>query len=98
MRVAIIGTGRMGGAMARRLRQQGFELTLWNRTPERARALEAGTVAATPAEAALGAAAVITSLADDAAAREVYTQPEGALQAVEDQVFVETSTISPDLV
>jgi 3-hydroxyisobutyrate dehydrogenase-like beta-hydroxyacid dehydrogenase len=97
MRVAILGTGRMGGAMARRLHQQGFELTLWNRTPEKARALEVGEVAATPGQAVLGAAVVITSMADDFAAREVYTQPEGVLQGVEDQVLVEASTISPDL-
>ena len=83
--------------MARRLHQQGFELTLWNRTPEKARALEVGEVAATPGQAVLGAAVVITSMADDFAAREVYTQPEGVLQGVEDQVLVEASTISPDL-
>ena len=48
MRVAILGTGKMGGAMARRLHSQGHELTLWNRTRERAEALRIGTVAATP--------------------------------------------------
>jgi 3-hydroxyisobutyrate dehydrogenase-like beta-hydroxyacid dehydrogenase len=31
-KATILGPGRMGGAMARRLRGQGFELTLWNRT------------------------------------------------------------------
>ena len=39
MRVAILGTGKMGGAMARRLDSAGYQLTLWNRTRERAEAL-----------------------------------------------------------
>jgi len=53
MRVAILGTGKMGGAMARRLKALGHELTLWNRTRSRAEALSVGKVAATPAEAAV---------------------------------------------
>lgn len=98
MRVAVLGTGRMGGAMARRLQRRGFELALWNRTREKAEELGVGRVTAKPAEAAVGADVVITSLADDWAAREVYTLPEGALTGVERQVFVEASTISPSLV
>jgi len=38
-RIAILGTGKMGSAIAARLAQAGFELTLWNRTKERAVAL-----------------------------------------------------------
>ena len=62
MRVAIIGTGKMGGAMARRLKSQGHELTLWNGTRERAEALGVGRVAATPAEAVRDAEVVISML------------------------------------
>ncbi len=57
LRVALLGTGRMGSAMAERLRASGVTVTLYNRTPERATELAArigaGT-AATPAEAAAG--------------------------------------------
>jgi predicted dinucleotide-binding enzyme len=42
MKVAILGTGKMGGAMARRLNSQGHDLTLWNRTRERAEAIGVG--------------------------------------------------------
>jgi 3-hydroxyisobutyrate dehydrogenase-like beta-hydroxyacid dehydrogenase len=97
MRVAVLGTGRMGESMARRLRQQGFELTLWNRTPQRARALELAPVATTPVAAVRSADVVISALADDAAVRDVYTRPEGALQGAEGRVFVEASTVSPQL-
>src|SRR5258706_13365706 len=97
MRVAIIGTGKMGGAMARRLKSQGHELTLWNRTRERAEALGAGKVAATPAEAAQDGEVVISMLTDANAVRAAYLGDSGAAKAAQGQVFVEMSTAGPDL-
>jgi len=97
MRVAIIGTGKMGGAMARRLKSQGHELTLWNRTRERAEALGVGRVAETPAEAARDAEVVISMLTDADAVRTAYLGGEGAVKAAKGQVFVEMSTAGPDV-
>ena len=79
--VAILGTGKMGGAMARRLASSGFEVTLWNRTPAKAEELHIGRVAATPAEATRAADVVISSLTNDAAVRDVYLGKDGALAA-----------------
>jgi 3-hydroxyisobutyrate dehydrogenase-like beta-hydroxyacid dehydrogenase len=97
MRVAILGTGKMGGAMARRLKSQGHELTLWNRTRERAEALAVGKVAATPAEAAKQAEIVISILTDPDAVRKTYFGEGGAANAAQGQVFVEMSTAGPDV-
>jgi 3-hydroxyisobutyrate dehydrogenase-like beta-hydroxyacid dehydrogenase len=97
MRVAIIGTGKMGGAMARRLKTQGHELTLWNRTREKAEALGAGKVAATPAEAAREAEVVISMLTDADAVRTAYLGDEGALKSAKGQVFIEMSTAGPNI-
>jgi 3-hydroxyisobutyrate dehydrogenase-like beta-hydroxyacid dehydrogenase len=97
MRVAIIGTGKMGGAMARRLKSQGHELTLWNRTRERAEALGVGKVAATPADAAREAEIVISMLTDAGAVRTAYLGEEGAVNAAKGQVFIEMSTAGPDV-
>jgi 3-hydroxyisobutyrate dehydrogenase-like beta-hydroxyacid dehydrogenase len=97
MRVAILGTGKMGGAMARRLKSQGHELTLWNRTRERAEALGVGRVAATPAEAVESAEVVISILTDADAVRSAYLGEGGAATAARGQVFVEMSTAGPDL-
>src|SRR5258705_2563582 len=97
MRVAIIGTGKMGGAMARRLKTQGHELTLWNRTREKAEALGAGKVAATPAEAAREAEVVISMLTDADAVRTAYLGDEGALKSAKRQVFIEMSTAGPNI-
>lgn len=81
----------MGTAIARRIGGAGFPLTLWNRTPERARAVGSGRVAATAAEAAAGADIVLSILFGPASVRQVY----GGLQAHADQVFVEMSTAGP---
>jgi len=97
MRVAIIGTGKMGGAMARRLKTQGHEMTLWNRTREKAEALGAGKVAATPAEAAREAEVVISMLTDADAVRTAYLGDEGALKSAKGQVFIEMSTAGPNI-
>lgn len=97
MRVAILGTGKMGGAMARRLNGAGHELTLWNRTPERAKALGVGKVAATPAEAVVSAEIVISMLTDAGAVRTAYLGEGGAATAAQHQVFVEMSTAGPDV-
>jgi 3-hydroxyisobutyrate dehydrogenase-like beta-hydroxyacid dehydrogenase len=96
-RVAILGTGRMGGAMARRLASSGFSLTLWNRTPGRARELGIGRVAATPADAARDAEVVISSLTNDAAVRDVYLGDDGVLGAAAGRLLIEASTAGPQV-
>jgi 3-hydroxyisobutyrate dehydrogenase-like beta-hydroxyacid dehydrogenase len=97
MRVAILGTGKMGGAMARRLNSAGHELTLWNRTRERAEKLGIGKVVATPAEAAEGAEVVISMLTDADAVRTAYLGEGGAVKSAQRQVFIEMSTAGPDV-
>jgi 3-hydroxyisobutyrate dehydrogenase-like beta-hydroxyacid dehydrogenase len=75
--VAVLGTGRMGAAMARRVALAGHRLTVWNRTAATAQAvvdaLPAGParVADSPAEAVRDRDVVLTMLADGAAARAV---------------------------
>jgi 3-hydroxyisobutyrate dehydrogenase-like beta-hydroxyacid dehydrogenase len=98
MRVAILGTGKMGGAIARHLSESGHQLTLWNRTRSRAEALGVGAVASTPAEAVRSAEAVISILTDEAAVRSAYLGDDGAVKGARDQVFIEMSTAGPDIV
>jgi len=96
-RVAVLGTGRMGSAIARRLAGTGLELTLWNRTRSRAEELGIGTVVATPGEAVGRADVVITSLTGPDALRTVLSGPGGALASAHGQTFVEMSTVGPDV-
>jgi 3-hydroxyisobutyrate dehydrogenase-like beta-hydroxyacid dehydrogenase len=97
MRVAILGTGKMGGAMARRLSKAGHDLVLWNRERSSAEALSLGQVTATPAEAAAQAEVVISSVTNADAVRSVYLGENGAAKAARDQVFVEMSTTGGDI-
>ena len=102
MKVSILGMGRMGAAMARRLAGDDFELTVWNRSPEPARAIAdatGATVVASAAEAAAAAEVVVSSLADDAACDAVHTGPRGTLEGIREGVVVlETSTVDPETV
>ena len=93
--VAILGTGKMGGAMGRRLAASGFDLTLWNRTPGKARELGIGQVAATPADAVRDAEIVISSLTNEAAVREVYLGDAGVLRTAAGKLIIDASTAGP---
>jgi 3-hydroxyisobutyrate dehydrogenase/2-hydroxy-3-oxopropionate reductase len=101
-RVAVVGTGRMGSAMATSLARGGSELILYNRTPERCVALagELGArVVETPAEAASAAEVSLTMLADQAAVESVWTGPDGLLAgAGPDSVLVDMSTVAPEVI
>jgi 3-hydroxyisobutyrate dehydrogenase-like beta-hydroxyacid dehydrogenase len=102
MKIAFLGLGKMGMPMARRLLQAGHRLTVWNRTPSRAEPLTAqgATLAATPAQAAQSADAVLTMLFDDAANEAVLFGPEndrsaGVLEALRPgALHIAFSTIS----
>ena len=96
-RVALIGLGLMGSGMARRLLGAGFPLAVWNRNPERAKALaaEGAHVAPTPRDAAARADVVLSMVADDAASRAVWLGDHGALAgATRGAVLVESSTLT----
>lgn len=97
VRVAVLGTGKMGSAIARRLAGAGSELVLWNRTRERAEQVGVGTVEETAAEAAANAEIVITSLTGPDALRATFSGPAGVLAGAHGQVFVEMSTAGPDV-
>jgi 3-hydroxyisobutyrate dehydrogenase len=63
VKIAFLGTGIMGGPMARNLAAAGHDVTVWNRTQAKAEGLGA-RVAGTPEEAAAGAEVMITMLTD----------------------------------
>jgi len=97
MRIGFLGLGKMGTPMALRLIAAGYELAVWNRTEGRTEPLlrEGAIAAATPAEAELGADAVITMLFDDAANEEVLFGANGLLDALSPgALHISCSTIS----
>src|SRR4051794_26836942 len=98
--VAVIGTGRMGGAMAGTITRAGFDTILWNRDHAKAElvaeACGRAAVASSAAEAASKADVVLTSLADDAAVERVYLGIGGVAEGIGPEgVAVDTSTVDP---
>ena len=90
--------GGMGSRMAARLLAAGYDLTIYNRAPERTEMLAklGAKVAATPALLAANVGVVLSSLADDAAVDQVMTGPRGALAGARPgTIFIEMSTIAP---
>jgi 3-hydroxyisobutyrate dehydrogenase-like beta-hydroxyacid dehydrogenase len=98
--VAIVGTGRMGSAMARTLARAGHEVIVQNRTRDRCEPLATaigGRIVDTPAEAAAAADVAITMLADDAAVASVFGGPDGLVAGAHPGgVLVDMSTVLPD--
>lgn len=99
MRVGVAGLGRMGAAIAAHLKDVGHELIVWNRTPDKVKPLVAAgaKVAATPAELASQAEAIITILTNKDAIAGVYEGPAGLLAGeVKGKLVIDMSTVQPE--
>ena len=97
IKVAVLGAGKMGGAIVRRLQTQGFEVSVWDRTRNKAEALRAASVADSPAAAARAADVVLSILTGPQAVREVYFGKGGVLEGAAGKTLVEMSTAGPDI-
>jgi 3-hydroxyisobutyrate dehydrogenase len=96
-KVAVLGTGIMGAAMARNLLAEGMEVRAWNRSREKAEPLrEAGAeVADSPADAARDADFLLTMLSDaDVVEEAVAGDVLSALS--EGGVWLQMSTVGED--
>ena len=97
MKVGFIGLGKMGSAMAANILKAGHDLTVYNRTRERAERLaeQGAKVASTVAEACRGQVVVFTMLADDAAVASGVCGDDGVLATLpKGAIHVSSSTIS----
>ncbi len=99
--IAFIGTGIMGGPMARHLATAGHQLTVYNRTRAKAEAWVAahgGAVADSPAAAAAGKDAVIACVGNDDDLAQVTLGSDGVFAAMrDDAVFIDHTTVSADI-
>jgi 3-hydroxyisobutyrate dehydrogenase len=95
--VAVLGTGIMGGAMARRLGEHGFPLALWNRDEAKARAVAdavgSGEVRVAPqaADAVVGADLILTVLADGDVTEQVAREAIGTF--ADGAVWIQMGTV-----
>ena len=99
-KIGFLGAGNMGSAMIPNLLKAGHEVTVYNRTLEKARPLESAgaRLAESPRAAVDGADAVISIVIDDAASRAVWTGENGVLDGSPKPgaLAIESSTVSND--
>ena len=95
--IAYLGAGLLGSGLAEAAAKRGDQVTVWNRTAEKARALEAFgiRVAASPAEAVRGAARVHLVLKDDAVVEAVVAALRPGLAP--NAILVDHTTTQPAL-
>jgi phosphoglycerate dehydrogenase-like enzyme len=98
--IGVVGLGRMGTAIANNILKSGFNLVVYDRTPDRTRSLvEAGAATATsPRQAGMRSDVLVTSLTDDRAVLDLVTGEEGILSGLKPStIHIGTSTISPSV-
>ena len=99
MKIAFLGLGKMGRAVARHLLNAGHELTAWNRTAAHADPLKelGAKVAESPSEAVAAAEVTFTMVMDDPALEAIVFE-SGAIKAMPpESIHVSLSTISVSL-
>ena len=93
MKVAFLGLGIMGNAMARNLVKAGHDVTVWNRTPK---SIDGAQSAKSPADAARAAEVVWTCVSDTAAVERMLFAPDGVTTVAKTgMIIADSSTISP---
>jgi 3-hydroxyisobutyrate dehydrogenase len=95
--IAYLGTGLLGSGFVYAAAKRGDHVTVWNRTAEKARALEplGVRVAATPADAVRGASRVHLVLKDDAVVEAVVAALRPGLAG--DAIIIDHTTTQPEL-
>ena len=101
-RIGIVGVGRMGANMARRLDDVGFAVTaVFDVRADAAEALAAELGAEAPGSLAgvtAGSDVVITVVTDDAAMRSVFSEAgDSLLEGAEGRIFINCATVTPQV-
>ncbi|WP_343674300.1 NAD(P)-dependent oxidoreductase [Paraburkholderia heleia] len=94
MRVGIAGIGKMGAAIAARLKDTGTDVVVWNRSRAKAEATGLPMVD-TPRALAEQSDAVVSILFDAAAVQAAYQGEDGLLAAASGKLFIDMSTVRP---
>ena len=98
MKIAFLGTGLMGGPMAKNLAVAGFKVSAWNRTPSKAAFLKdfKVEVKTMPSEAVQNADVIISMLSDGNASQEIQNDEKLRLNLSPESTWIEMGSIKPD--
>ena len=97
--IGFIGMGHMGSHMAQKLLDAGYQVTVYDRTKQKAQEVgqRGALVAQTPKELAANCQVVMVCVTNDEAQHDVMFGPEGALAGVHaGSMIIDLSTVSPD--
>src|SRR6266705_3067815 len=95
--LGFIGMGHMGSHMAQKLLDAGYQLTVYDRTKQKALGQRGAQVAQTPKDLAATCQVVMACVTDDEAQHDVIFGPDGALSGVHGgSMMIDLSTVSPD--
>ncbi|HEX5447990.1 MAG TPA: NAD(P)-dependent oxidoreductase [Candidatus Saccharimonadales bacterium] len=98
-RIAVIGLGIMGHAMADNFLKNGYEVWVWNRSPRKADDLKGAKLAGSPKQAAANADIVFEVTANDESSRQVWLGEDGILSGGgPEKYLVASPTLSVDWV
>lgn len=97
MKIGLVGLGRMGAAIAKRLGDAGFSVIGWDRDAGQTALADTGVVPAADAKSVAAAAEIIISIiTEDHGVRALFTGPGGFLEGdVTGKLFIEMSTLQP---
>jgi 3-hydroxyisobutyrate dehydrogenase-like beta-hydroxyacid dehydrogenase len=96
-KIAVIGTGIMGNGIATNFLKNGYKVTVWNRNPERLKALlsQGAESAQTPQAATAAADIVFEVTANDESSKQVWLGKDGILAgATKQQTLITCATLS----
>ena len=98
MKIAFLGTGLMGGPMAKNLAVAGFHVSAWNRTSSKATFLKEFDVDVTtmPSEAVKNADVIISMLSDGDASQEIQNDENLRVNLSPNCTWIEMGSIKPD--
>lgn len=98
-RIAVIGTGIMGGGIASNYLKNGYRVIIWNRSPEKTKALQAAgaILAASPKAATAQADIIFEVTADDESSQAVWMGEEGIIAGADsNKTLIASGTLSID--
>jgi 3-hydroxyisobutyrate dehydrogenase-like beta-hydroxyacid dehydrogenase len=98
MKIGLVGLGRMGAAIAQRLRENGFDVIAWDQNAAAMQSLAGGglRVADSPRAVAADSDIVISIITEDHGVRQIFTGSQGFLEGdVKGKLFIEMSTLQP---
>jgi 3-(3-hydroxy-phenyl)propionate hydroxylase len=98
MKVGLVGLGRMGAAIAQRLKERGCEVAAWDRNSKarEAQAKRGLRIVSGPRAVADKAEVVLSIITEDKGVRQIFAGPDGFLSGeVNGKLFIEMSTLQP---